>query len=177
MSTDSHHKGQLQVVEGSATGDFYVQTLTDYGPCGSLIYLGEAKTNSQPQENRFFIHKFEYDSSYNMARILIAQNTSSLGCTDFTYKSLNQDIVLITLNNGDCSELNVGDSFTYDFLHGEVFKKISDSIFQIKLMNPVTYAETNLVINEFDLLVRFESDKTKDYTKRRWDHRNRYGYA
>ena len=32
-------------------------------------------------------------------------------------------------------------------------------------------------LNESDLIIRFEHEKTKFYTNRRWDHRNRYLYS
>lgn len=176
------HEGQTQIVEGSAVGHFFVTPKMFWGPCGSLVYLGECKTASNDSDNNHFIQKFLYDTSYNVIRVLIAQNISTLGCTDVSLKVLSPRMVEVTLNNGDFSEVNKDDSFTSKTaqdITGRVFKKVSDTICHIEV-NVGTAGlidETNVIINETDLTVRFESDKTKWYTCRRWDHRDRYSYA
>ena len=176
--TDTVHKGQKQVVEGSATGDYYVQTLLDWGSCGNLIYVGEVKTGVEEHENRHFIQKIVYDANNNPVKMLIAQNRSSLGCTSFSYEILSNTKILVTLNSGDCTEVNKGDSFTYIDFQGQIIKKIDDFSFQVEV-NTGTSALTNATVSvqEFDLIVKFENEKTKDYTKRRWDHRTRYAYS
>jgi hypothetical protein len=177
------HDGQLQVVEGSAVGHFFVVPRMEYGTCGSLIFLGESKTSCHESENRFYLQKFVYDSNYNLTTILVAQNLSTLGCTDVTLKILNGTVVEMVLNNGDFSEANVGDginikTFTQEF-SGKIFKKLSDSKVHIETTSGTAglLNETNSAINESDLIIRFEHEKTKFYTNRRWDHRNRYLYA
>lgn len=177
------HDGQLQVVEGSATGHFFVVPKMEYGPCGSLIYIGESKTSSYESENKFYIQKMVYDSNYNLVTILIAQNLSTIGCTDISFKTLNDKVIEIVANNGDFSEANVCDCLniktsTQEF-GGKIFKKLSDTKVHLEVTNGTSglVDETNSIVNENDLIIRFEHEKTKFYTNRRWDHRNRYLYA
>lgn len=176
------HEGQTQIVEGSATGHFFVTPKMEWGTCGSLIYLSECKTATNDSESKHFIQKFIYDASYNLIKVLIAQNISTLGCTNVSLRVLSPRMMEVTLNNGDFSEVNKDDSLTVKTtqqLTGKVFKKISDTVvhLEVDVGTAGLVDEASVAINVNDLTVTFEGDKTKWYTNRRWDHRDRYFYA
>lgn len=176
------YDGQTQTVEGSAVGEFFVTPKMEWGVCGNLIYLGESKTATNDSDNKHFIQKFVYDASYNVVRVLIAQNKSTLGCTNVSLKVLGPRIMEVTLNNGDFSEAEKDDSLTIKTTQdivGRVFKKISDSVvhLEVNVGTAGLFDETNVAVDVNDLTICFESQKAKFYTKRRWDHRDRYFYA
>lgn len=177
------HDGQMQVVEGSAVGHFFVTPKMEYGPCGSLIFLGESKTSTADNENKFFIQKMIYDNNFNLVSIKIAQNLTTTGSTSLNLTILNQKVVEIALNDGDFTETNINDGINLKTptqeLSGRIFKKISDTVIHVEVTSDTSSLvnETSVTISETDLIVRLEHDKTKFYTNRRWDHRNRYQYS
>ena len=175
------HKGQIQVVEGSPSGDFYVKTILGYNDAKKLIYVGTQKTNTTQNENRCFIEKLIYDELGLFQEILIAQNLTSLGCTNVTIKKLSPNVAEITPNNGvGIAEIYKDDSFnltsTNNTFSGIIVKKVNNSL-HVRLNSDFSIVDETITINEFDLIVRLENELTKDYTKRRWANRTTYLYA
>jgi hypothetical protein len=193
MATDKTYKGQLQVVEGSVVGEFYTTTKSDYAGNLSPVYLGECEIGCADSQNRHFIQKFLYDTGCTgsfcsgtgsfLSKIVIATNETTLGSTNININILTANAIEITLNSGDCAELNPGDgvalkSGIYN-INGTVLRKNSDTDFVVATMNITTglVNASNLAIAETDLMCHLENEKTKSYTKRRWDNRSRYVYV
>ena len=182
--SNTTHKGQLQVVEGSPVGDFYTIPKFDYDSASNLLYLGEAAINKTDRQNAHFIQKFLYNSSFNLIRIVIATNITTTGTTlVFSLAPLNSESVDIVISNGDFDEVNLEDQFSLNtgtqVINGTVVKKLSNMHVEIKLSRPdlSLTPQTNVTISATDLMVTLVHANTKDYTKRRWDHRTRYSYS
>ena len=182
MGTGKVHKGQTQVVEGSAVGEFYVIHKMDYTNSCQLKYLGEAKIGLPDSVGAHFIQKFEYDARKNLERVLIATNESTLGCDEISVEKLSDTTVKVLLHSGDASEVTEGDSFRADtgsqLIQGNVKRKQDDQKLILELCepSPSMVDEYNVSVSEEDVMVAFNNEKTKGYTKRRWDHRERYVY-
>lgn len=173
------HKGQMQVVEGSPSGDFYTKTVLGYEG-KRLIYVGTQKTNTSPTENRCYIEKLVYDNQGLFQELLIAQNLTSLGCTNVTIRKLSDKVAEITPNNGvGIAEVNKNDGFniisTNNTFSGIIVKKVNNSL-HVEINESLIVNET-VDIAEFSMIIRLENDLTKDYTKRRWANRTTYLYA
>jgi len=194
--SEKQHKSQLQVVEGSAVGEFHVIPKFDYNSSMLLEYLGEAKITAADNTNNHYIQKFIYDSVCNVSRILIATNQASAGCTDVTVEILSKKKVKIVANNGDFKEVEIptigGGKLkdkqqattvnlttpTQSFV-GKACKVSSDGSeveIELNTEDSTLIGETNTVIDEFDLMLQFNSNN-KPYEKRRWTNRKRYIYA
>lgn len=193
--TDTVHKGQKQVVEGSAVGDYHVIPKFAYNSFQQVEYIGEAKVGVADSVNRHYIQKMIYDCVGNLERILIAVNIATAGCTEVSVVPISDYKVKIIAHNGDFAEVE------YPHRVGSVQKKpseltgfrlntgtqviegriieINDDATEIiverNIDNPVIVVENNTIINESDLLLTFNSDN-KPYEKRRWTNRTRYIY-
>jgi hypothetical protein len=181
MSDYNNYKGQAVAVEGSVTGDFFTDVKLDYQGGFNLIYLGECKTPTEDSYNRHFIQQFVYTNNL-LTSVPTASNKTTLGCTSFNMDIVNNKIISITLNNGDFTEINIGDNFilvnsNFNII-GTILKINSPTnamvtvITDTSLLTPVS----NVTINATDLTCHLEHSTTKDWTKRRWDHRTRYIY-
>jgi len=178
--TDTVHKGQKQVVEGSAVGEFYVVPKFAYNCYQQVEYMGEAKVSVSDHVSRHFIQKLEYDCVGNVERILIATNKSTVDSNNVDVTPIIDTQVKITLNNGDFDEVNKGDALylktSLNNIMGSVYKIISSSQVIIEHSQETYTPELAVDIDKKDLTVTFKNDKTKDYTKRKWSNRERYFY-
>lgn len=194
--SEKQHLSQLQVVDGSAVGEFHVIPKFDYNSSMQLEYMGEAKIGKPDHENAHYIQKLVYDSACNLSRILIATNRASAGCTDVSVEILSDKKVKIIANNGDFNEVEIPTQGggaqktgfrattlnlktpTQEFV-GRVEEVSTNGLevtVELNTANGLLLAETNTTINEFDLILQFNSNN-KPYEKRRWTHRTRYIYA
>ena len=181
LMTDTVHKGQKQVVEGSAVGEYYVIPKFAYNCFQQVEYYGEAKVLVEDHANRHFIQKFTYDCVGNIERILIATNKSNVNCDNLDFIPINNTQSKIILNTGDFSEVQEKDAIFLktglQTMVGHVLKKNSDSEIIVQHGSGNSYVqELGVIINKDDLTVTFKHDNTKDFAKRRWDHRERYFY-
>lgn len=181
MSGEMWHKGQTQVVEGSPSGDYYTTTKLDYAGTINLVYLGECKIGISDSINSHFIQQFLYINNL-LTSIQIATNETTLGCTNINISVPTSQVVQITLNNGDVSEININDGFSfnsgpYNFA-GTVQNVIQPNILWINVLNGTSGISpvSNFTIGLTDMLCNLEADSTKKYEKRRFDHRTRYLY-
>jgi hypothetical protein len=178
------HLGQPQCVEGSAVGDFYVVNKFDYLIPGTINYLGECKINSVDNENCHYIQYFQYDSIYNLIKILTASNSTTCNTTvvSITVMNISPQIVKITIN-GDFNEVNVGDSLQLttptQFVCGSITEKISSTnvLVLVDTTIPVLSNEVGTVITTDKLVCKLLHSSTSGNTQRRWDHRTRYIYS
>lgn len=194
--SNKQHKGQIQTVEGSPTGEFHVVPKMAYNCYQLLEYLGEAKVGEPDGVNSHYIQKFVYDSTLNLRRILIATNRATAGCTDVTIQSIGASgKARITANNGDFKEAE------HPTVGGGALKKPNELTtltiktpsqeFQGKIIEvneagdqvivelleetQVVTNENDVSINETDLTLLFNSNH-KPYEKRKWTNRERYFY-
>lgn len=180
--SDKQHKGQLQVVEGSPTGEFHVIPKFAYDIYFNLEYLAEAKIGKSDHVNAHYIQKFVYDASCNMTRILIATNLTNCDCTDVSIDVINGITIKISTTTGDFVEVNEGDSFNLTTptqkIVGLVAKREDDTTVVVTLSEEdlTLVDETDTSIAVTDLTVKLNHKNTKEYDKRRWDHRERYFY-
>ena len=181
------YKGQGVVVEGSLAGETIIITKFAYDTTLSLEYLGEAKIGTKVSDNRWFIQKFFYDSTLSLTDIKTATNKTTVGATSVSIDATNPNIPIITINNGDFSEIRDGDSITLttalQTISGLPVRKISDTQVSINFIAdcgspPATavISESNVPISVTDLVMTLSSDYTKDFARRRWDNRERYIY-
>lgn len=187
--TDTVHKGQVQVVEGSAVGEFYVVPKFAYDSAFNVEYLGEAKIGKPDNSYSHFINKFIYDPAFNLLRILIATNRLVCDCTDVTIATIGDARVRVTANNGDFASSFVdarGKENERDILllttgineiNGKIIEKVSETEVIVDIMdNSSITPEVNAIISTSDMIMQLNNPKTKDFVKRRWDLRERYIY-
>lgn len=194
--SDKVHKGQLQVVEGSAVGEFHVVPKFSYNATLQVEYLAEAKVGLADHVNGHYIQKFIYDATLNLKRILTASNRATAGCSEVSVTPINQTQIKITAHNGDFNEAErsiVGGGSrnkneqklttislktgTQEIV-GQIIK-VSDDGLEVTVERsgetPIIVAENNVSISETDLLLTFNG-LHKPYEKRRWTNRKRYFY-
>jgi hypothetical protein len=182
MSGNKVHKGQTQTFEGNQLGEPISNTKLAYDAAFNVEYIGECKVGVKDEERRHYIEKFEYDSSFNLSIIKVAQNTLIGNSTNISINtSFNSSHIRIILNNGDCSEINIGDNFSVvtnnQAIRGNIVKVISNTEFWLlKSDNTSAIEELDVTILPESILYHLQHDNTKDYTKRRWDIRTRYIY-
>ena len=178
-------KGQEQQIEGSLVGEPIIVTKTAKTPTLQIEYLAEAKYATPDYANRHFIFKFTYDFALSVDRILQASNDTRTEATQVTVDTtIDKRGIKITIVGGDFSEVNDGDEFslttTLNDMQAVLIKlKLSDTELILEptnLANPIV-DETNTPIGADDLIIRLQNEKTKDFSKRRWDHRERYIYV
>lgn len=179
--TDTVHKGQKQVVEGSAVGEFYVVPKFAYNCLQQIEYIGEAKVGVEDHTNRHFIQKMIYDCVGNLLRIVTAINRANANSDNINLVPELEGVVRIQLNNGDFTEASEKDAIhlktSTQELMGEIVKKNSDTEVLVKVDGQTVYVlESNASINKNDLVITFKNENTKDYTKRKWTNRERYFY-
>lgn len=193
--SDVVHKGQKQVVEGSAVGEYHVIPKFAYNCLQLVEYIGEAKVGKPDNANAHYIQKLEYDHIGNLERILIAQNIATAGCTEVSVIPISEYKVRIIAHNGDFSEAeypkegggtkkkpNLLTKIKLDtgsqVVEGKIIEIVNDNATEIiveKNTDAALVTENNVAINETDLLLTFNSDN-KPYEKRKWTHRERYQY-
>lgn len=179
--TDTVHKGQKQVVEGSAVGDYHVIPKFAYNSLQQVEYMGEAKIGVPDHVNRHYIQRLDYDCVGNLERILIATNKSTADCDNVSFIPVNDTQSRVILNTGDFVELFEKDAVFLktgtQTLTGHVIRKISDTEVIVEHGGGNSYTQQlNLPIDKKDLTITFKHDNTKDYAKRKWSHRERYFY-
>lgn len=174
-------KGQLQIVEGSPTGEPIVISKIDYDSCFNPKYVGEAKVGSQDNQHVFFIQKIEYTSAGEIAAIKTAMNQTLTGATSFTLDtSYGTGLTLLTIPDGDFEQACIGDEIFIN--SGTNFAKVRvetivDST-SIVIQTEDLVDETNTPITSAqELLLILKNESTKDFARRRWDKRNLYLYA
>jgi len=194
MSNNTSHKGQIQVVEGSAVGEFHVISKFSYNTVFDVEYLGECKTSTQDNENNHYIQKFIYDPVFNLTRIMIATNRVTVGCTEVSVQILNNQQILVTAHNGDFDEVEdfmskntyskKADSISTGFFldtgtqkfQGLISEKISSNQVRVILQNEQMFVnQNNVLIPEQNMFLTLNGEN-KPYEKRRWTNRTRYFY-
>jgi hypothetical protein len=181
------YKGQGVIVEGSLAGETIIISKFAYDSTLSLEYLGEAKAGTSPSQNKWFIQKFFYDSTLSLTDIKNATNRTNVGATMVSIDASNPNLPIITISNGDFSEVNSGDTISLTTptqnVSGYPIRKISDTQISINFLQDCgqppavsVLSETNTSISLNDFIITLSSDATKDWAKRRWDHRDRYVY-
>jgi len=178
--TDTVHKGQKQVVEGSAVGEYYVISKFAYNCLQLVEYMGESKIGISDHVSRHYIQKCEYDCVGNLERILIATNKSTVDSDNIDLIPINDTQTKIILNTGDFNESNIDDSVNLKTgtqeLIGTIYKKISSNEIIVGHGEKIINQDLGVSISKTDLTVTFKHDSTKDYTKRKWSNRERYFY-
>lgn len=192
--SDRQHKAQLQVVEGSATGEFHVDHKFAYDCNHQVEYIGECKVGDHDDQNKHYIQKMVYNNFLSLERVLIASNVATTNSTEISIEVIDSKKFKITTLDGDFKEverttigggkkkalneltalsLNISGNITT----GSIIKVsenrdevVVESIDDISLTNV-----NNLIINDSDLLLTFKSEN-KPYEKRRWSNRERYIY-
>lgn len=190
MSGSKVYKGQNVMVEGSLSGETIIVTKFAYDTAFNLEYLGEAKIGTQEHENKFFIQKFIYDPAFNLIEIINATNITHCGADQVTIDVTSDPMYLtITIpSEGDFTEANVGDSIFVTTDTNEISQfpiaetNQTDTVRVLKNDIPSNILssisdEANFILNNVnDLRLTLKNDSTKDFSKRRWDHRERYTY-
>ena len=130
--------GQGLVVDGSKSGAVHVKSKNAYTESLLLEYAGETKSGASDRDRGWYIEKLVYNDVLSLEEILIAQNSSTAGCTSVSIATVKNTITITALN-GDFSEalsedtinLTVTDS-TAKVLTCEI-KRISDTVLEINL--------------------------------------------
>lgn len=185
---DKVYKGQNVVVEGSLSGETLITTKMAYDTKMNIEYLGEAKIGSPEDTNRYFIYKYIYDCNLNLVEIQSATNESSVGANEVSVDTSGSFITVTLPDGGDFSELNKDDHLSLKTINNTfnmlpVFEIVDNNSIKIRKSDIPSNIiagivdESNTQIDEFDLKVKFVNTATKDYSKRRWDHRTRYIYV
>lgn len=180
-------KGQEVVVEGSLVGETLIVSRFAYDASLNLEYLGEAKVGSGESASKWFIQRFGYDAILNLISIQTATNRTTVGSTSVSIDATNPNLPIITIHNGDFSEVNSGDHITLttglQSISGQPVIKISDTQISIDFLkdcgSPPTVpivSENAATIVETDFIITLANDATKDYAKKRWANRERYIY-
>lgn len=184
------YKGQNVMVEGSLSGETVIITKFAYDTAFNLEYLGEAKIGTQVHENKFFLQKFIYDPAFNLIEILNATNKTNVGADQVSIDvTSDPQYLIITLPSfGDFKEASPGDSiFVKTDVNSVAQFPISDTdnVSQVRVDKKDIPAnilvsitdQSNFILEDiFDVRLTLKADKTKDYSKRRWDYRERYIY-
>jgi YD repeat-containing protein len=174
------HKGQLQTVDGSATGEYVITNLFDNNADGSPQYIGEAKFGTLQNDNRWWITQYRYDGLHNLIGAYTATSQVSSGATAVTVDTTsNPGFATITLTGGDVSYISINDGL---FLQTPSNSIKGTLVAQVILPNQVLVAvpatpETNTPIATFDVTFKLNSEDLKGFDKRRWDLRSLYVYA
>ena len=112
---------------------------------------------------------------------MIATNKSTADCDNVSFIPINDTQSRVILNTGDFVELFEKDAIFLETgtqtLTGHVIKKVSDTEVIVEHGGGNSYTpQLNVAIDKKDLTITFKHDNTKDYTKRKWSHRERYFY-
>lgn len=176
------HKGQLQTVEGSPTGEYHVINRYDYNQLAAVELLGEARFGAHDNQFKWYIQKFEYNQLAGISAIKTASNRIQTLATTASVDTLsNPGFVKLTVDSGADFELvNVGDKVFLDTgtneIGGQLIKqRLSPTSFLIEIF-PGAVNESNTSISPDALQITLEADECKDYDKRRWDKRRLYIY-
>lgn len=173
------YKGQIQVYEGSPTGEPIVTTLFEPDSTGNVKFIGEAKIGSPQNAFKWFLTKFEYDSTGNIAAIKTAINQITTNATNVTVDIIsNPGFTRIQLIGGDLSLVNIGDKVFLttgsNSFEGSYITQILSST--EVLIADIGINETGTAISPADCTISLEGDDNKGYDKRQWAKRALYIY-
>jgi len=193
--TDKVYKGQKQIVEGSAIGDFHVIPKFSYNSLQLIEYIGEAKVGLPDTANAHYIQKFIYDAVGNLKRVMIAVNLATAGCTEVSVIPINSHNVRLIAHNGDFTDaehpkegggkLKADKDLTLIRLNTgtqqiegrviEINDEATEVVIRRNVDTPTITTENNTIIEENKLILTLNSTN-KPYEKRRWVNRKRYIY-
>jgi hypothetical protein len=125
----------------------------DYGNAQQLIYIAEALTGTEDDDNGHFIENFIYDNKFNVTRTLIASNKTTVGSTNIDLTSISPGIARISiLDSGDYSDVIIEngslDLLTLTTELGQVIvdapitSKISDT--EVEITYDIEYATASI---------------------------------
>jgi hypothetical protein len=175
------YKGQIQVVDGSPTGEPIVVTLIDHLTNGMPSYIGEAKYNTPTDIAKWYITFIQYDVYYNIIATTTALNRFTSNATNISVDVISYPgYAAVTAIGGDLTLLSVGDkvflSTVNNSIGGNLVTQIlSSTQFLVQLPNLI--AETNTPVTPSDLIFHIENLSLKDFDNRVWDKRTLYLYG
>jgi hypothetical protein len=184
--TNRVYKGQGLVLEGNYVGEDFIVTKTALTPTLQYEYVGEAKYATPDYMNRHYIMKITYTPTLQVDRLLSASHDTSTEATAVTVNTTSDKRgILITITDGDFSEVHPGDEFTLNTPSNQIRSVLvtyvlSDTqiiIDKLEHLDVPIVNEINTPIGPYDLMIRLKHSDTAEFHRRRWDHRTRYVYV